>query len=270
MIDFIYIQLRELNMTGVCEYLKRIGLSEQNLPLTLQTLQKIQYNHVCTVPYENIDLVEKRPIVYTYESLFDKIVRQRRGGFCFELNMLLSLMLREMGFEVCDYFARFLRGEESLPKRRHRVVGVKLDGCEYLCDVGIGQKAPRMPLKLVLGEVQEICGEYYKILWDDFLGYVVYDLYKGEWRRFYSFTPDKAIDRDFEPTSYYCECHPNSNLNKKYILSLKTPSGRITIDGRDYKEFSGDEIVHIEENITNERFISLLKNKFGINIQPLR
>ena len=247
----------------VKEYLSRIGIDE-DLPKSPDSLRKIQYHHVTTVPYENLDIMRGVPLSLDEDHLFDKIVTRRRGGYCFEVNLALAALLTSLGYTVKNRFARFLRGEEGIPPRRHRVLLVECDGDVYVLDVGIGQPAPRYPLLLAEGLVQEQFGETYKFERDDFLGWVLYDLHKGEWRKFFSFTDEDNRECDFLYASYFCETHPESKSNKSNIVSIKTSTGRKTINGMDYKEFSGDELVYIEENISNKRLTEILNDEFGI------
>ena len=134
----------------------------------------------------------------------------------------------------------------------------------YFCDIGIGEVAPRLPLLLKEGIVQEQFGETYRFEKDPDLGWILSDIHRGEWRRFISFTAEKIYEVDFVQPSVWCELHPDSPFNKVPMIAIKTPNGRKTIDDRVFKEFSGNEIVRLEENISPERYSELLKNEFGL------
>lgn len=103
---------------------------------------------VTRIAYENLDILAGRPLRLDAEALFEKIVINGCGGYCFELNGLLSFMLTEMGFSVTERFARFLRGEKEIPMRRHRVTVVSLPDGDCSMDIGVGQIALRIPLKM--------------------------------------------------------------------------------------------------------------------------
>ncbi len=228
-------------------------------------LKTLQYNHVTTVPYENLDLVNGKLLVLTPEAVYQKIIEGRRGGYCFELNCLLSAFLKANGFEVRDFLGRFLRGEEGVPMRRHRVAEVSLGEKRYIMDVGMGQAGPRHPLILEENLVQEQFGESYRFAFEDGLGWVLYSLVKGEWERLYCFTEERQYEIDFEAPSFFCERHPSSKFNKAPMVAIKTTDGRKTINGNDFKVFSADELVHIEENMTDERFYEVLDKEFNID-----
>lgn len=252
-------------MTKTQLFFERIGLSpDTEITKDVEFLKLIQYNCVLNISYENLDILDKKPLKLDAESLFEKIVINKRGGYCFEVNALLSWFFKENGFEVKDYFARFLRGEREIPMRRHRILTVKCADGEYFCDIGIGQIAPRYPVKLETGLVQEQFGETYKFEKDE-RGYVLYDLHDGEWREFISFTEDIAYEIDFVQPSFYCEAHPDSVFNKAPMLAIKTPEGRKTIDGKTYKVFDGVNLTHIEENISDERFFEVISSEFKTN-----
>ena len=121
-------------MTRIEKFLQRIGLSPDTpVEHTYSFIKQIQYNAVINIAYENLDILDKKPLKQDADSLFEKIVEKGRGGYCFEVNGLLAWFFKECGFEVREYFARFLRGEKEIPMRRHRVLSVKLDDGLYFC-----------------------------------------------------------------------------------------------------------------------------------------
>ncbi len=224
-------------------YFERIGLEYPEDPKpTSELLKKIHVAHCCTVPYENYDMMRGIPTSLEAEALFEKIVAQRRGGICFELNGALAMLLRELGYGVTEYASRYLRGEPAPPMRRHRVLKVQaLDGC-WLCDVGIGERAQREPIAMLEGVAQQQYGETYRLRKDGFLGWVLQDYYKGQWGDFYSFTEEPQMVADYVALNFYCEKHPDSPFNKDEMFALKTPEGRITLDGHIFKEFKNGEV----------------------------
>lgn len=229
---------------NLAAYFERISLEwpEMKSPDS-ELLRKLQYAHCTSVPYENLDMLRGVPTSLDPDALFDKIVSRGRGGLCFELNGAFGALLRELGYGVVDVAARFLRGETSLPMRRHRVLVVKATDGTWLCDVGIGQSCPREPVRLLEGVEFPQFGENYKFRKDPFLGWVLMDLHKGSWRDFYSFTEEPQLIVDFIALNFYCERHPDSPFNKREMFSLKTAEGRITLDGNVFKEFTANGVV---------------------------
>lgn len=245
-------------------YLSRIGMANTPVTHTYAFLARLQWQHICTVPYENLDILNGIPLSLDADALYDKIVTRHRGGYCFELGGALSALLKEMGFSVTNYMARFLKNETNIPVRRHRVIAVECEGKRYICEVGIGQNAPRVPLLLEEGIEQEAMGECYRFIREPFLGWVLYEKKEGEWRRYYSFTEEEQLDIDYIQPSFYCEKHPDSPFHQSVMVAIKTPTGRCAINGRDYKVFAGDSLVSMEENVSDERLYTLLREVFGI------
>lgn len=245
-------------------YLQRIGLSDGDVAYTYAFLERLQRQHIMTVPYENLDILNGIPIELENDALYEKIVARHRGGYCFELNGALSALLSSLGFSVKNYMARFLKNEASIPVRRHRIVVVLCEGERYVCEVGIGQYAPRVPLRLCQGLEQFDGYMSYKFEKEDFLGWVLYEKNGAEWRKYYAFTEEEQLDIDFIQPSFYCEKHPASPFHQSVMVAIKTPTGRRAINGRDYKVFEGDTLVEMEEQITDERLYEILKDFFGI------
>lgn len=233
-----------MNREKIAAYFKRIGLEmpEEIVP-DGELLAKLHYAHCTTVPYENLDIIRHIPLSLDPDDLYRKVVDEGKGGYCFELNGLFGWLLRELGYKVEERAARYLRGESSIPMRRHRVLKVTdCDGIVWCCDVGIGEVCPRLPVKMELGLEQPQFGECYRFEYREFFGWVLCDLYKGEWRDFYSFTEEPQLTQDFVALSFYCEQHPDSPFINGEMFSLKTAEGRITLDIHTYKEFTGDGV----------------------------
>jgi len=248
----------------VQKYLARIGVdaAEATAP-TYTLLQRLQLAHLTHIPYENLDIMRDVPLQLNEDALFDKMVTRRRGGYCFELNGLFAWLLRGLGYDVAEFFGRFLRGEAEIPMRRHRVLQVTCADGVFLSDVGVGQAIPRAPLPLAVGQKWDIHGETYIIEADDFLGYVLLEAYKGDWRRVYAFTTEPQLPADFEAISFYCEKYPASYFRTEDMVHIFTPTGRKSIAGRTFKQFTpeGVTVQHLENDAA---YITLLTNEFGI------
>ena len=125
------------NSSRLKEYLERIGFRGVQRP-DLATLNELQRTHVRTVPFENLDVQLGRPIVMDPDACYDKVVHQRRGGWCFELNGVLSWALREIGFNVVRLSGgvrRDVAGDKQMGN--HLCLLVRL-ARPYLVDVGFG------------------------------------------------------------------------------------------------------------------------------------
>lgn len=216
------------------KYLERIQYSG-NLDSDLDTLRKLQKNHLLTVPFENLDIHYNTPIELNIDRIYGKIVRKNRGGFCYELNGLFFELLRSIGFDVKRISARVnIKDNEYSPEYDHIALIVKIRGAEYLTDVGFGEFIFE-PLKLEFDLTQ-----------DDPRGQYIVDSYDGDYIRINRIEngnriPEfifQNIGRDFKKFTEMCLYHqsnPNSHFMRKKLISLPTEKGRITISGNTLK-----------------------------------
>lgn len=249
----------------VIAYLNRIGY---NGPIdnSVSTLFLLQECHIHTVPYENIDILNGVRLSLDIPNLYDKIVVRRRGGYCFELNALFGWLLQELGFKVTRYFARFWRDSDEMPpKRRHQVLQVEAEGQLYLCDVGVGGIVPRQPI-LMKEQIEQVQGdESYKLIRDDYYGWVLCEQKRGEWRWIFSFTEEPQLPKDYMMASFWCEQAPESIFRKFTIAAIRTCEGRKSLDGRELKVFSQDGVAEVSLQ-TEAEVHEALRTHFGIVI----
>src|SRR6185369_9612361 len=126
-------------MFDVDAYLARIGYSGPRVP-TLPVLHALTAAHTQTIPFENLDVLLGRPIDLQPDAIFDKLVRRRRGGYCFEQNGLFLHALEALGFRVRPLSARVRldRPRDYTPPRTHMFLRVEIAGESWLTDVGVG------------------------------------------------------------------------------------------------------------------------------------
>jgi N-hydroxyarylamine O-acetyltransferase len=156
-------------MIDIDAYLERIGYGGAREP-TPEMLRALHRAHLLAAPFENLDIHLGRPIVLDEAALFDKIVRRRRGGFCYELNGLFAALLRALGFEVTLLAAGVARQSGGFgPEFDHLTLLVRApqgeaaaDSPPLLADVGFGDSF-REPLRLVEGAEQEQDGRAYRV-----------------------------------------------------------------------------------------------------------
>lgn len=129
-------------------YLDRIGLTDAP-PATAEGLVTLQRAHRLAIPFENLDIMLGRGVDVSPGAVFDKLVGQRRGGYCFEQNGLFLRMLAALGFEARPLLARVWLGIAAgdVPPRTHMLALVKVPGGQWIADVGFGgSMVPPLPL----------------------------------------------------------------------------------------------------------------------------
>src|SRR5882672_2815396 len=119
------------------KYLSRIGATLPSAP-TLEVLRDLHVRHLRSVPFENLSIHLAERIELEEEVLVDKIIRRRRGGFCYELNGLFASLLSALGFQVTLLAARVSGDDRRFgPLFDHLALVVDLDE-RWLVDVGFG------------------------------------------------------------------------------------------------------------------------------------
>jgi N-hydroxyarylamine O-acetyltransferase len=250
-------------------YLRRIGFEGDPKP-DFETLSELQYKHFLAVPYENIDILRKIPISLEISDLYEKIVVNKRGGYCFELNTLFNWLLCEIGFKTITYFARFLFGETQIPMRRHRIMRVEIFGEYYVADVGVGSITPERSLKLVENEETEVRGTLYKFEKEPVLGWVLHVFKKGAWQKLFSFTEDEQFEIDFVQPNFYCQYHEDSIFNKNNMAAIRTETGKYSIDGDIFKTSDAKGNIITEKKCEKDEIPAILKKYFGIDLERMR
>jgi N-hydroxyarylamine O-acetyltransferase len=132
-------------------YFQRIGYAGVRTP-TLETLRELHLLHAQVIPFENLTPLLKQPVNLDAESLQRKLVHERRGGYCYELNGLFALALDALGFRVTRLGARvvYLGDVNSFPPRTHMLLRVDVGDESWIADVGFGGMVLTAPLRLAV------------------------------------------------------------------------------------------------------------------------
>src|SRR5690349_12668346 len=154
----------------------------------IETLRQLHIAHLRAVPFENLSIHAGEPIILNDSALFEKIVKRNRGGFCYELNGLFAVLLRELGYEVGMLSAQVANAAgEFSADFDHMTLIVTLDE-RWLVDVGFGDSFIE-PLLIDERDVQIEDGQAYRLDQDD--DYLVLmkrtDEDTNEWKSQYRF-----------------------------------------------------------------------------------
>ncbi len=148
----------ELSDAQVIEYLERIGLNDlaeifkfksalDKQELTVELLDRLIYAHQTHVPFSTVDIVSTgREPALELDALYKKIVEDKHGGYCFELNMLFEKLLVALGFSARAALSKSVRGRDVAAGINHRAELVQIDGKLYFADVGFGGPVPSCAL----------------------------------------------------------------------------------------------------------------------------
>jgi N-hydroxyarylamine O-acetyltransferase len=249
---------------NVTDYLERIDYHGPVAP-TAETLRELQAAHLLTVPFENLSIHARQPIVLDDLALFEKIVRKRRGGFCYEANGLFAALLRTLGFNVKMLSAGVANAEGFGPEFDHMTLMITIDE-RWLVDVGFGDSF-REPLLIDNNAEQRQGDRIYLINPDG--SYLILmqreDRTGSNWKAQYRFTLQPYEYSDYEEMCRYHQTSPLSSFTRERICSRATPDGRVTLsEMRLIITRNGDRQERVLTN--EEEYAEILREHFGISL----
>ncbi|WKY43255.1 arylamine N-acetyltransferase [Eubacteriaceae bacterium ES2] len=221
-------------------YLKRIKFEEKP-EVSVDVLRKLHTNHVLAIPFENLTVYQNEPVSLDLDDLFNKVVINNRGGYCFELNGLFASLLEEIGFEVDYHLARVYRDGYAESGKTHRVNTVSLEGKRYLCDVGFGGNGLQEALLLEENVEVKQNGLNYRIVALDQKTFQLETFSKDGVTPLYAFTLETCINNDFEIANYFTATHPESFFRQVLISTRPIENGRISLLDRELTIRTGQE-----------------------------
>ena len=208
-------------------YLERIGLDARARP----GLAELHRAHATTIPFENFDPYAGRPVSLRLADLEDKMVARRRGGYCFEHNLLLAGALETLGGGTVEpMLARVRLGPEGQPRPlNHLLLRVTdRDGSIWLADVGFGGGGLLNPVPFATGNETDQAGWRYRLV-EDGPELVLQVFQDGGWTDMYGFVPEPAELIDIEVHNWYTATHPESSFVTGVMAGFRSPDRCLSV-----------------------------------------
>jgi len=222
-------------------YLRRIGVDpKRKLEPNIETLNLIMSHHTRTIPFENLDVLLRRPINLDVESLQTKICKDHRGGYCFEQNMLVWHVLKAIGYKVTTHGGRVRWNVESrdvVPPRTHlflKVWDLVTPGDEWMVD---GGSAPSLcsAFPFIFDKEIETSHDVRRLVKDE-TGRMFMQLKIGPttWKDSLEFTFDIMHPIDVEIANWFTSASPVSHFLNRLIVAKADHDGKrvYIIDGK--------------------------------------
>jgi N-hydroxyarylamine O-acetyltransferase len=256
-------------------YLARLALKDAPEP-TAEGLLQLQRAHRLAIPFENLDILLGRPIRIDSDSVFDKLVTARRGGYCFEHNRLFADALDALGFTHRPLLARVWLGSQGPPPPlTHTLSLVTIDGRDWIADAGFGGSyAPPMPL--ADGEEADAPdGARFRLTRDPLHGWMLErNGHPGTtdgrasaegWQPQYSTALTPVFAADLAISNHWTSTAPESRFRQLAIVGIVLPQGMASLTDRSYRRRNGDKEAagEIEDPRVYRMRLSLL---FGLDL----
>ena len=247
-------------------YLAFIGHGGPVAP-DITTLHAIALRHPLAIPFENLNALTGRPVPLDIATLQQKMLRDGRGGWCFEHNVLLGTALRAIGFKVNGLAARVMWNAPAgaVTARSHMVLHVDLDGQPYIADAGFGGLTLTAPLRLEAGVEQDTPHEPFRLTPLDG-SFVVEARIRDEWKALYRFDLQRQVIADYEVSSWYLCTNPRSHFLTTLVAARAHADRRHALRNTELA-------VHHRDGYTERRVLhsaaelrDTLEDVFGINV----
>lgn len=243
------------------KYLNRINYHD-NIGTDINTLRKLQKQHLLTVPFENLNLFSETAIEFDVNKMWHKIVEEKRGGICYELNGLFFHLLKQIGFEVKYLSAKVLKDGSEFD---HVLLIVNIGGNSWLSDVGFGDNFLE-PLEFKIGEAQKDMKGYFKIVRygkDEYQ--LLKSLNKTDYSLEYTFTLQERNLEDFRERCLYFQFSPDSKFKKNRLCSIEKEDGRISLTDKKLTITENNRQI-IKKIKNNKDFLNNLEEIFNISL----
>ena len=249
-------------MSIIDKYLNRIKLSSsQKLDINfLSDLVKAHLNHI---PFENLDIHLKKPILLNQDYLSHKLLDQKRGGYCFELNGLFQIFLQQLGYKTRLISAQVFNNTRGYsPEFDHAAILVTIDNDTFLVDVGFGDFT-QIPLNINITDNQSDSHKEFNIQQSKD-GFVVSEVNSQQTKQLYRFQQISRNLGDFEKRNQFHQQSPNSHFHKKRLITRVTDTGRITLTDNQLIIYNNGK--KSEQIIISSEFEDYLFQHFKIKI----
>jgi N-hydroxyarylamine O-acetyltransferase len=231
---------------------------------SVATLKGLHYAHVHNVPFENLDIFFGKRLSLEPADLFTKIVSQKRGGYCYEVNSFFAIALQNFGFQVQGLLARVLYGFSNFRPRSHQLLLVTVENEPWIADVGFGSCCLRDALRLTPDVVNEQGPDSFRLRIES-ESYVLEAMLAGRWQDLYSFTLEPFELGDYEPFNYWNSTSPNVRWTQQKVCTLPTNDGRIVAVDMEFKIHTRDATQTIRAK-NHADYVRLLHEYFGLEI----
>ncbi|MEZ6038139.1 MAG: arylamine N-acetyltransferase [Planctomycetota bacterium] len=239
---------------------------------TAALLATLHEAHLRAIPFENLEIHLGRPMRIEPDALFEDLVDRHRGGYCFQMNELLALVLTALGYRVERFAARVWFGNPMpLPPRSHQCLRVTDgDGQRWFCDVGFGGATPLLPVPWRFDEACEQQLSDYRLTRHSMHGVMVQTRLPSErsadtaWQDLISFDEVEQFPIDFKLANYAISTMPGSKFVVQRLASFVVGDTRMNVQDGALRRISPSGVS--VETLPPAAETELLRGIFGLEL----
>ncbi len=228
-------------------------------------LRAVHEAQAAAIPFENIDVLLGRQLDLSPEGIARKLVTAKRGGYCYEQNLLLLAALRAIGFEVTALAARVRMGYGGPRPRTHALLRVKAGGADWIADTGFGLSGLLEPVPLRAGAEVSLPLVSFRVVDEDGLFLMQARKDGGDWENLYVFSLEPQQEVDFVMANHFTATWPRSPFIRSLIVGRVTRDRRLMLVDRDFSETTAAGTARREIGAAEELF-SAIERDFGLAV----
>lgn len=252
-----------LTAKNLQSYLTSVSVLQPEISITF--IRELQKSHLDTFPFSNLGVLLHENLSLESQVLFDRVVTQKRGGYCFEQNKIFFDVLKSVGFQCDIVLGRVLHNRDIDVPRTHRITKITLANSTYIVDVGFGPLCSREPLLLDSDEPQDQGDAIYRIIKPDLGCYLLQKMETDDWFTLYSFDNGIYTEADCLCGHHYSSTYPDAVFVNNLVVSRKSYNEvRFLINGEFHHTRSGKTA--ITEILSQEELGVILIREFGLGL----
>ena len=233
----------------------------------LEDIEKLMKAHVASFAFSSMAVVLKETISLELDAIYEKVVVQRRGAYCFEHNKLFYELLKALGFEVKFYIARVVNNKKVEAPLTHRFTLLHHENERYLVDVGFGYFCPTKPIKFEEEETTAQLDYVYRVHRFEERTYALQMIHSQKWYTFYKFDLNPCYEVDFEVANFYSHKHPKAIFVNNLVVSRVTFECIYSLRNSGYQKIYKEKTENIViENL--EQFSTILAEELNCCFEP--
>jgi N-hydroxyarylamine O-acetyltransferase len=246
-------------------FFHHIGLSKPQ-SISFDTLKEIHKHHLLSIPFENLDIIFGTPLSMDPAQILKKIIKDKRGGICFETNTLFYSVLVSLGFDVHYISAKFWNDDKQNwnPDYSHLALLVKIEGNMYLADVGVGGGFLE-PLLLKDGYEYSDSNGSYRVRETNQSNYLLQKLDES-WKDLLQISIDPKEHDLFNEQFLYFQTSKDTIFTQNKIVNLLTTDGRITLSDHQLK-VTRNHTISVTDIDSEEEWHSVYNEVFKAKIK---
>jgi N-hydroxyarylamine O-acetyltransferase len=248
-------------------YFSRIGYGGPRAA-TLDVLREIHRLHPQAIAFENLDPLLGRPVGLGTAAIQQKLVHDRRGGWCFEQNLLLGHALTALGFRVGGLAARVVYNAAAgtLTPRGHMLLRIELDGRPLIADVGFGGLTMTGPLRLTADIEQATPHEPFRLIADGG-EFIAEARIQDRWTPLYRFGLEPHHLVDYQVTNWYLSHNPISHFLTTLVVARPDDDRRYALRNDLLSTYHRDGRIE-RRTLAPDEIHRVLETEFRLRVPP--